>query len=53
MNQSADDVDISQFGWNGILPSGQEAPDGVYYYNVRILAESEEYTKTGSVLLLK
>ncbi|WP_424961668.1 hypothetical protein [Ekhidna sp.] len=53
VSQSAGAVDITQFGWNGILPSGQEAPEGVYYYNVRILAESEEYTQTGSVLLLK
>lgn len=53
ISQSDDDVDITQFGWNGILPSGQEAPEGVYYYNVRILAESEEYKQTGSVLLIK
>ncbi|MEQ9467334.1 MAG: gliding motility-associated C-terminal domain-containing protein [Ekhidna sp.] len=52
-NQSNDEVDISQFGWNGILNSGQEAPEGVYYYKVRIVADSEEYTKTGSVLLVK
>ncbi|WP_420575622.1 hypothetical protein [Ekhidna sp.] len=53
VNQSGSEIDISQYGWNGILNSGQEAPGGVYYYNVRIVAESEEYTQTGSVLLVK
>jgi len=52
-NQSGEELDITVFGWNGVLNSGQEAPEGVYYYNVRIVAESEEYTKTGSVFLVK
>ncbi len=53
INQAGVELDLGSYGWNGILTSGQEAPDGVYYYNVRIVAESGEYTKTGSVLLVK
>ncbi len=53
VNESGTELDLTQYGWNGILSSGQEAPDGVYYYNVRIVAESNQYTKTGSVLLVK
>lgn len=53
INESGTELDLSQYGWNGILSSGQDAPEGVYYYNVRIIAESEEYSQTGSVLLVK
>ena len=53
INESGNDLELWPIGWNGILNSGQEAPDGVYYYNVRIIAESQEYTRTGSVLLVK
>ena len=53
VSETGTELDLTQYGWNGILSSGQEAPDGVYYYNVRIVAESNQYTKTGSVLLVK
>lgn len=53
INESGTELDLSQYGWNGVLSSGQDAPEGVYYYNVRIIAESEEYNQTGSVLLVK
>ncbi len=53
VSQSGDDLDVSQFSWNGVLNSGQDAPEGVYYYNVRIVADSQEYTQVGSILLVK
>ncbi|MEO9485404.1 MAG: hypothetical protein ABJG47_18235 [Ekhidna sp.] len=53
LNDSGSELDISQYGWNGVLSSGLDAPEGVYYYQVRIVAESQEYSKTGSVLLVK
>ncbi|WP_436517178.1 hypothetical protein [Ekhidna sp. To15] len=53
VSQNGDDLDVSQFSWNGVLNSGLDAPEGVYYYNVRIVADSEEYTQVGSILLVK
>ncbi|MEO9870992.1 flagellar hook assembly protein FlgD [Ekhidna sp.] len=53
LTESGDELDISQFGWNGTLASGQEAPEGVYLYAMSVVAESVEYTRTGSVLLVK
>lgn len=53
VSQSGDDMDVSQFSWNGVLNSGQDAPEGVYYYNVRIVADAEEYKQVGSILLVK
>ena len=52
----ADNVDLSQFGWDGKLRGGQTAEEGVYYYKI-VLESSvipvEEQTRTGTVLLVK
>lgn len=53
VSQNGENLDLSQFGWTGELSSGQDAPEGVYYYNVRIVADSQEYSQVGSVLLVK
>ena len=51
--QNGDDVDIALSGWQGIVDQGDEAPEGVYYFQVNILAEGQQYQKTGSVLLVR
>lgn len=33
---SGEDLDLEELGWDGTLNSGQEAPEGVYYYKVEI-----------------
>lgn len=53
VSQTGNDLDLNEFSWNGVLGSGLEAPEGVYYYNVRIVAESQEYFQVGSILLVK
>ncbi len=47
------DLDLSQYSWDGTLNSGLDAPEGVYYYNIRIVADSEQHSQVGSVLLAK
>lgn len=53
VSQSGDDIDISQYAWNGVLSSGLEAPEGVYYYNVQLTADGQQFNQVGSVLLAK
>lgn len=53
VSESGDDLDVAQFSWDGVLNSGLEAPEGVYYYNIRIVADSQEYSQVGSILLVK
>jgi len=53
VSESGDELDITNLGWSGKLNSGSDAPEGVYYYSTRIVAEGETYNKTGSVLLVK
>ena len=50
-DETADSIDLSEFGWDGILPDGQFADGGVYYYSVIIEAAGVEYKKAGSFLL--
>ena len=52
-SENGDDLDLSQFSWDGVLNSGLDAPEGVYYYNIRIVADSQQYSQVGSVLLVK
>lgn len=33
---TGEDLNLDDLGWDGNLKSGQEAPEGVYYYNVSI-----------------
>lgn len=33
---TGEDLKLNDLGWNGLLKNGQEAPEGVYYYNVSI-----------------
>lgn len=35
-NQSGEDIDLEGIGWDGVLKSGQDAPEGVYYYNISL-----------------
>ncbi|MEP1032804.1 hypothetical protein [Ekhidna sp.] len=53
VSQTGEDLDVSQFSWDGVLNSGLDAPEGVYYYNVRVVADSQEYSQVGSILLVK
>ncbi|SNT24938.1 C-terminal domain of CHU protein family protein [Ekhidna lutea] len=52
-NDGGDNLDLSQYTWDGTLKSGLEAPEGVYYYKIRIVSEAEVINKTGAVLLVK
>ncbi|WP_462248277.1 flagellar hook assembly protein FlgD [Ekhidna sp.] len=53
VGENGTDLDLSLYSWDGTLNSGLEAPEGVYYYNIRIVADSEEYSQVGTVLLAK
>ncbi|MEQ9403972.1 MAG: hypothetical protein RIM99_10320 [Cyclobacteriaceae bacterium] len=48
-----DDIDLSQIGWDGRLPSGQSAPGGVYYYTITVVSGTGSETRTGTVLLVE
>jgi hypothetical protein len=50
---SGDNLDLSQIGWDGSLPSGKPAENGLYYWSMTLEAESETYVRGGSILLLK
>ncbi len=54
-SQSGSNVDISFLGWDGTLNSGQQAPSGVYYYNVVLTSatSTERFTQIGAVLLVR
>lgn len=52
-NQSGENLDISLIGWDGDLPSGQQAEAGVYYYSATLIADGIPYRQAGSVLLVK
>ncbi len=49
--------DIAQYGWNGVIKnSGLDAPDGVYYYNISLITNVDEYgnpVKRQAVLLVR
>ncbi len=53
VSDTGTNIDLSFYGWNGNLPSGQEAPEGVYYYRINIVGGLTTYSKNGSVLLVK
>jgi hypothetical protein len=53
LSQSGTDLDLSLFGWDGVLPSGQNAPSGVYYYTINLTTLTSTQSKTGAVLLVK
>ncbi|MEP1093911.1 MAG: hypothetical protein ABJG78_02310 [Cyclobacteriaceae bacterium] len=53
VSQSGSNLDLEFLGWDGVLPSGQEAPGGVYYYNVVLTSLTDQRTKAGAVLLVK
>ncbi len=53
VGENGTDLDLSLYSWDGTLNSGLDAPEGVYYYNIRIVADSEEYSQVGTVLLAK
>ncbi len=53
VSQSGDNLDLSLFGWDGTLPSGQEAQGGVFYYNIILTSTTDRFTRSGAVLLVK
>lgn len=46
-------VDLTTLGWNGVLPSGQNAPAGVYYYSINLTSTSNTFAEAGAVLLVR
>jgi hypothetical protein len=52
-SQTGDDVDLSLMGWDGTMPSGVGAPNGVYYYTIQLQGETENHNQSGAVLLVK
>ncbi|MEP5610720.1 MAG: hypothetical protein ABJP45_00650 [Cyclobacteriaceae bacterium] len=53
VSQSGSNLDLEFLGWDGVLPSGQQAPGGVYYYNVVLTSLTDQRSKAGAVLLVK
>ncbi|MEQ8681656.1 MAG: gliding motility-associated C-terminal domain-containing protein [Cyclobacteriaceae bacterium] len=53
VNETGSGLDVTQYGWDGFLLSSQEAPGGVYYYKITLETNSNEYTKSGPVLLMR
>jgi hypothetical protein len=46
-------VDLTQSAWDGKLPGGQEAPEGVYYYKINLVSTEETISDAGSLILVK
>ncbi len=53
VSQSGDNLDLSLFGWDGTLPSGQQAQSGVFYYNIVLVSSTDRFTQSGAVLLVR
>ena len=53
ISTSSDDVDLEVLGWNGRLPSGVDAPGGVYYYTLDLISLTDRRQSTGTVLLVE
>ncbi len=45
--------DLANTGWSGMYNNGSEAPEGVYYYQVKVFSTSGTFEKTGTVLLVR
>ncbi len=46
--------DLSDYGWDGFLKNGSEAPGGVYYYTIIIETNQDKYSpRKGPVLLMR
>ncbi|WP_109831537.1 hypothetical protein [Reichenbachiella versicolor] len=61
-DETGEGLDLSSVGWNGTVDGGLDAPEGVYYYNIRLDyistidgADQSLQTKNeaGSVILVK
>ncbi|WP_421762829.1 gliding motility-associated C-terminal domain-containing protein [Ekhidna sp.] len=52
-SDSGDELDLSNYGWNGVLNSGLDAPEGVYYYTVRVVTDEGSNSKTASFILIR
>ncbi len=52
VSENGDNLDLSGYGWDGLLSGGQSSDEGVYYYNIRIVAGGNEYKKVGSFILV-
>ncbi|MEM0941582.1 MAG: gliding motility-associated C-terminal domain-containing protein [Bacteroidota bacterium] len=46
------DLDLSSIGWDGKLKGGQPAEEGVYYYDIQLIADEKVWRKTSSMLLI-
>ena len=53
VDETGSGLDVTQYGWDGFLLSSQEAPGGVYYYKIILETNSNTYSKTGPVLLMR
>ncbi|MEM9894908.1 MAG: hypothetical protein AAF789_00945 [Bacteroidota bacterium] len=53
---SGESIDLSTIGWDGKLPSGLDAPEGVYFYQIFVESPDlpdDQKNESGSVLLVK
>ena len=56
VSDSGTSLDITQYGWDGFLPGGLEAPGGVYYYQVTLTtvnSGNNPHIRSGPVLLMR
>ncbi len=55
VNDSGPALDITEYGWDGILPSGLDAPGGVYYYEITMVSNGtpEPFQQAKSLLLIR
>lgn len=50
--ESGEELDMAMSGWDGLLPNGQLAEEGIYYYIVNVVTNNgEPFSETGSFLL--
>ncbi|MEM6737200.1 MAG: gliding motility-associated C-terminal domain-containing protein [Bacteroidota bacterium] len=51
-SKSGIDLDLSSIGWDGKLRGGRPAEEGVYYYDIQLIADEKAWRKTSSMLLI-
>ncbi len=52
-SQSVDNTKLENTGWHGRYSNGADAPEGIYYYSIRVHCMAGIFEKKGTVLLAR
>ncbi len=52
-NEQVQNPDLNVIGWNGLTKGGTPAPQGAYYFEIILETEEGNFSKKGTVLLMR